>query len=123
MDALENHDWPGNVRELKNLVERAVYRSDSPLISHVDFDPFRTGSRGREQPEIAAKPGPKETVSTDDLMKKPFGEAVRELRIRFLKKALEEARFNQKDAAGILGLTYHQFRGLYRKYGDDIKQV
>ena len=122
MDALESHDWPGNVRELKNLVERAVYRSDSPLIFHVDFDPFRTRSRGRKQSETAAKPGPKATASLDELMKKSFGEAVREVQIRFLKRALEEARFNQKNAARILGVTYHQFRGLYRKFGEDIRQ-
>ena len=27
------HDWPGNVRELKNVVERAVYRSDDAIIT------------------------------------------------------------------------------------------
>ncbi|MFP3911387.1 MAG: hypothetical protein ACLFUT_04865 [Desulfobacteraceae bacterium] len=42
--------------------------------------------------------------------------AIRELRIRFLTRALQEDRFNQKKAARIPGLTYHQFRGLYRKY-------
>lgn len=118
MDALDGHDWPGNVRELKNLVERAVYRSDSPLISHIDFDPFRTGGPVlKEHPPVHPPAGPK-TASLDDLMEKPLGEAVRELQIRFLTRALQEARFNQKKAARILGLTYHQFRGLYRKYND-----
>ena len=37
VDALEGYTWPGNVRELKNVVERAVYRSDLPLIAHIDF--------------------------------------------------------------------------------------
>jgi len=37
-----------------------------------------------------------------------------------LKKALGEAKFNQRKAAELLELTYHQFRGLYRKYQDDI---
>jgi psp operon transcriptional activator len=45
---------------------------------------------------------------------------VRELQIRFLNRALTEARFNQKQAARILGLTYHQFRGLYRKYSREL---
>ncbi len=31
--ALEAHPWPGNVRELKNVVERAVYRSDASTIN------------------------------------------------------------------------------------------
>jgi psp operon transcriptional activator len=33
-----------------------------------------------------------------------------------LEKALDNARYNQKKAAQLLGLTYHQFRGLYRQY-------
>jgi psp operon transcriptional activator len=33
-----------------------------------------------------------------------------------LKRALEKARYNQRKAAAYLGLTYDQFRGLYRKY-------
>jgi psp operon transcriptional activator len=33
-----------------------------------------------------------------------------------LELALGKAKYNQKKAARILGLTYHQFRGLYRRY-------
>jgi len=36
--------------------------------------------------------------------------------VRRLEKALQQARFNQRKATQILGITYHQFRGLYRKY-------
>ena len=39
---LENYAWPGNIRELKNVVERAVYRSDSYIITDIDFNPFRS---------------------------------------------------------------------------------
>ena len=38
--SLMAYSWPGNVRELKNVVERAVYRSDTPTIEEVQFDPF-----------------------------------------------------------------------------------
>jgi psp operon transcriptional activator len=33
-----------------------------------------------------------------------------------LNAALDKARFNQRIAAGLLGLSYHQFRGKLRKY-------
>ena len=36
--------------------------------------------------------------------------------LTFIKRALEEARFSQKKAAESLGLSYDQFRGLYKKY-------
>ena len=29
LELLENYPWPGNIRELKNVVERAVYRSET----------------------------------------------------------------------------------------------
>ena len=56
----------------------------------------------------------------DALTRTPLQEAVRELKIRMLNRALKNARHNQKKAAEILGLTYHQFRGLYRTLKDQI---
>ena len=47
---------------------------------------------------------------------KSLTEAVQALEIRLLRQALQEARYNQRKAAQLLGLTYHQFRALYRKY-------
>ena len=40
VEELERYRWPGNIRELKNVVERAVYRSDSLKIGDIIFDPF-----------------------------------------------------------------------------------
>jgi psp operon transcriptional activator len=49
-------------------------------------------------------------------MARPLKEAVWGLKVRMLEDALKKAKFNQKKAAQLLGLTYHQFRGLYRQY-------
>ena len=118
--ALEGHHWPGNVRELKNVVERAVYRSDSVLVGEIVFDPFSSpyGTRPPEleQVEVSEKmPSPE----LADLTAKPLKEAVWELKASMLENALKKAKFNQKTAAQILGLTYHQFRGLYRQYKEN----
>ncbi len=119
--ALENYSWPGNVRELKNLVERAVYRSQSSLIEEIVFDPFLSPyDKGPSKKGKEAAVGKKESED-DDLLKKPFKEALRELEIRLMRKALTETRYNQKAAAGKLGLTYNQFRGLYRKLHDELE--
>ena len=118
--ALERYSWPGNVRELKNVVERAVYRSDSSLITDIVFDPFHS-PYGQSRPKKMLPPLETDTSPTEDLMDKPFNEAVRELKIRLLTQALKQSKYNQKKAASILGLTYHQFRGLYRKFLGDIK--
>jgi psp operon transcriptional activator len=40
MAAMQAYRWPGNIRELKNVVERAVYRSEGATIRELEFDPF-----------------------------------------------------------------------------------
>jgi len=116
--ALESYAWPGNIRELKNMVERAVYRSDSPTIKDIVFDPFHSpySAPSMNQTEGRVSPAAPVTKTEDDLLEKPFAEAVDALKILLLKRALKKARYNQRAAARILGLSYHQFRGLYRKY-------
>ncbi|MGD8292662.1 MAG: phage shock protein operon transcriptional activator [Desulfobacterales bacterium] len=118
--ALEDYPWPGNVRELKNVVERAVYRSDSPRITEIVFDPFISPYMTKT-PEIESERRVTVDASPDlsDLMTKPLQDAVWDLKVRMLDNALVQAKFNQKKAARLLGLTYHQFRGLYRKYQDE----
>ena len=115
--ALESYPWPGNVRELKNVVERAVYRSDSDEITDIVFDPFVSPFEETQatiqQREVETESSP---MTGDDIIDKPLKEAVWDLKIRMLEKALKKAKYNQKRAAEILGLTYHQFRGLYRRY-------
>ena len=119
MAALERYSWPGNVRELKNVVERAVYRSESALISDIVFDPFRSSAVSsvplREEVRRQAEPKT-DPLGHEGLSSKPFAEAVRDVELQLLRNALHEAKYNQRRAAQVLGLTYHQFRALYRKY-------
>jgi psp operon transcriptional activator len=114
--ALEGYSWPGNIRELKNVVERAVYRSDSSHITKVVFDPLKTSQAKPPPPAKEVSETKSEEVFLEDLWDKPLKEAIRELRIRLLQKRLIETKYNQRKAARLLGLTYDQFRGLYRKY-------
>ena len=117
VEALESYLWPGNVRELKNVVERAVYRSDSEVIKDIEFDPFRLPyEKNAAAPSAPAVTNEYQTPELNNLIEKPLKEAVWELKINMLENALKIAKYNQKKAARILGLTYHQFRGLYRQY-------
>ncbi len=115
--ALEGYPWPGNVRELKNVAERALYRSDGPVITEIVFDPF-AASAGRTP---AALPGQRAVSDPAAGVgsappSAPLKAAVLDLKFRMLKSALERSRYNQRKAAALLGLTYDQFRGLYRRY-------
>ena len=122
--ALEGYSWPGNVRELKNVVERAVYRSDSSRISDIVFDPFISPYEGRRAAGMERATSMEEGSPPHiELLDRPLKKAVWELKVRMLEKALDQAKYNQKKAASILGLTYHQFRGLYRQYRKSQTQV
>ena len=121
MDALEGYSWPGNIRELKNVVERAVYASGGADIDEVNFNPFdnpfETGDSG-DPPSQGDTGGGNGAGRTFVPGKDSLEEMVRELELKALQSALEEGRFHQGEAARLLGMTYHQFRGLYRKHKD-----
>jgi psp operon transcriptional activator len=103
------------VRELKNAVERSVYRSESPEtpISKIAFDPFDSPFKlaDAESPvQRQAESGRAPLLPTDLLMR------LNDMEREFLEAALSSARFNQRLAADLLGLSYHQFRGKLRKH-------
>lgn len=121
--ALLHHDWPGNVRELKNAVERSVYRAEdqNQQITQIAFDPFDSPFRLREAHEIGTakrgKPRPERLhVLPTDLKRRLY-----DMEQELLKAALEKSRFNQRVAANLLGLSYHQLRGKIRKHKLDLR--
>jgi psp operon transcriptional activator len=113
--SLRRYDWPGNIRELKNVVERAVYRHESGLIETIGFDPFASpfAVKTPYEKETHKRSEPESNQQADQLN---LSEAVWNLKVGLLEKAMTKVNYNQTEAARILGLSYHQFRGLYRKY-------
>ncbi|HGY1165159.1 phage shock protein operon transcriptional activator [Citrobacter freundii] len=108
-ETLLHYRWPGNIRELKNVVERSVYRhgtSDYPL-DEIVIDPFK-----RLAPEIQQS----ETSPVLAPLPLDLREFQQQQEKQFLQTSLEQARFNQKKAAELLGLTYHQLRALLKKH-------
>jgi psp operon transcriptional activator len=113
---LMDYHWPGNVRELKNVIERSVYLSDpdSPIEQLIidPFDsPFRPLSEMSEHQTTEKVTSPKEFNFPID-----FKQSMQDMEISILQNALEQAQFNQKKTADLLGLTYHQLRGYLKKY-------
>ena len=121
---MQAYVWPGNVRELRNVVERAVYRLEGArrVVETLEFDPFASPYRPAraevvEAAVAAAVAAP--AVSAPSLTPQlplDFASTTEAFETRLIRTALEEARYSQKRAAELLGLTYHQFRGLLRKY-------
>ena len=118
--ALIDYHWPGNIRELKNVIERAVYRSDTQRIADVTFDPFHSPYDATRDLDHKKN---RSAVEEQPAAEGAYHAAVRQLQLELIAKALQETKYNQKAAASRLGLTYHQFRGLYRKFAADLRQL
>ncbi len=118
---LETQPWPGNLRELKNVVERTVYRHAGPVIGPEDLalDPPFPLSAAPVPAVSSAGPGAAPPAGPGPAWPLAEGEFDRVLAARareLFEQALTRARHNQKEAARLLGLTYHRFRFLRRKY-------
>ena len=116
---LQENGWPGNVRALKNAVERSVYRSTDPdaPINQIIFDPFTT--RFDESPPPGSADYDEDMgVGSPSTSSWPIdlkGE-VATLEKSLIDRAIPASGYRQARAAELLGLTYHQLRGLLRKH-------
>jgi len=142
-NTLEAYDWPGNIRELKNVVERAVYKTDPEHeVDRIVLDPFQSPFRPVNRPtaratvftpETGNREARESTVTQQSAVMTPaeqppqaltpllrfpvdLKQMVQDLEIDTIKAALEKARHNQRKAAELLSLTYHQLRGYLKKY-------
>jgi psp operon transcriptional activator len=113
-ECLLDYHWPGNIRELKNVVERAVYqnRGSTTPIEVLLFNPFSAGWQLESQNTTTSK-GEEETQVEFPIDLKLWQESQDQV---ILKKALKQSQYNQRKAAELLGLSYHQLRGMVRKY-------
>jgi DNA-binding NtrC family response regulator len=119
------YDWPGNVRQLENLTKRlVVLGTEAPIFKELQqpaqplsFRLAATGPRAVPPPPIALvsppPPPPAPTpvptaaarsvsVSLKDIARTAAREAERELILRMLTRT----RWNRKEAAEILGISY-----------------
>ena len=114
-EALNRYPWPGNLRELKNVVERAVYRTDADEpVEDLVIDPFQSPFR-------PARSAAKSNGSAGASLELPVDikQVVQDLEVDLVNKAMQAAKHNQRKAAEQLGLTYHQFRGYLKKYDSE----
>jgi len=126
---LLDYHWPGNVRELKNVVERCVYRHDQDTpVEEIIFDPFESPFRlqasGPEAPDTSPLTDGQSDTATNTAPVLPglsefpidLKQTVQNYEIDLIEQALVEAKHNQRKAAELLEVTYHQLRGYLKKY-------
>lgn len=130
-EALENYSWPGNIRELKNAIERSVYRHGDPHtpLETIVFDPFdspfrpTTSIKHGPAPSAIAPVNPVAEVEPEPKQQEAFPafpfslkQVLQEYEVMLIQRTLKEHQFNQKRTADALKLTYHQLRGILKKY-------
>ena len=108
--ALCAYRWPGNVRELENLCKRlVVFGSEEAIVDELHY---RSGGRlpaPDEEPEPRPR-GELEKFMRGEIervdLKKIGREAARDAEKRLIEKVLQRTRWNRKQAAEILQISY-----------------
>ena len=126
---LEAYQWPGNVRELRNVVERAVYRSEDPerQVDVIQFDPFHSPwapadsasaapHENPEHPTAAPRAVEPATATPPPAATGDLRSAVNAYERALLEDALSRNRFNQRATATSLGLSYDQLRHAMKRH-------
>ncbi|MCU4676736.1 phage shock protein operon transcriptional activator [Catenovulum sp. 2E275] len=122
-ETLLSYQWPGNVRELKNVIERSLYRQTdlAEALDNVIFDPFDSPFRPVKPSQITEKSTPTQINDLNSFNQAynwpiDFAQLSAKHEIDMIKAALKQSKFNQKQAAQLLNVSYHQLRGYLKKY-------
>ncbi|APG62669.1 phage shock protein operon transcriptional activator [Sphingorhabdus lutea] len=135
-NALDTYQWPGNVRELRNVVERAVYRwaDETQPVDYIIFDPFDSPwiqklGAATITPKAAEPAEQKHSTDLSQFMQQPaqnihliidkvtdLRQATEDYEKAVLEQALAKSRYNQKQTAKALNLSYDQLRHCLKKY-------
>ena len=112
VEACVRYPWPGNLRELENFVKRYLILGDEALVLS-ELESNRIESPLRETP-----PARPVSSGTGDLKAKV--RAVKdEAEIEAISVALERTRWNRKEAARLLNISYKALLYKIRQYNID----
>jgi two-component system response regulator AtoC len=126
---LTEYDWPGNVRELENLIRRAVVLGESAIQKELNHGiamtqrtaAARAAMAAAQPPAVSPPPQPAHgangshrpngaTAHADDRanysLKDISRTAAREAERELILKMLQRTRWNRKETAEILGISY-----------------
>ena len=105
LDVLRAYGWPGNVRELQNVVERTVALVDGPVIGVDDL------------PLDLMLPDVRHLA--DDSASLPLREARDRFERQVVLRVLERVRWNQSEAARLLGVHRNSLKAKLLAWGVD----
>jgi len=110
MELLRRYDWPGNVRELRNALESAFVLCGGEEIGAADLP--------EEVRENKASLGALQNRAGDSLLNEvDFREAKRKFEMAYLKRKLEEHKWNVSQTAAEIGLQRQSLQEKLRELG------
>jgi DNA-binding NtrC family response regulator len=110
VEACGEYDWPGNLRELESFVQRfLVIGNEESVISELRQRAGAAATTRENSPAVPSEKCPEEGVnSLKTLVRSVKGDAEKSA----ILDALEKTRWNRKEAARLLGISY---RGILYK--------
>jgi len=116
MERLARHSWPGNVRELENAMKRALVIAKGSTLLPEDF-PFEGADRRRTgrgpgdfEKGLEGMMEPVFKALTARTRESPEADLMSSLEKILIKRALQETRGNQVQAALLLGMSRNTLR-------------
>jgi two-component system response regulator AtoC len=118
-EVFARYHWPGNVRELENAVRRYVIVPDIGMaLAHLARPEARA-----EEPALRARialASSREAEPLRDMpLRKVTAQAAEDAERRLLQRALAETRWNRKEAAGLLQISYKALLNKLKKWEVD----
>ena len=108
---LLSYDWPGNVRELENLVKRAVVLGEDSVLNELTESQMK---RRRAGGGAASPPRGRDCVAS--ALKEAAARAALATERELILSALQQTRWNRKEAARLLGVSYRTIRSKIKHY-------
>ncbi len=123
LERLNTYEWPGNVRELENVIARAVIISQAhvllpetvDLCSQPILHRHEESSIPQGQPSVV-QPALQQPLTADGNGGLRLSDAIQQMEIDMIRKALHESGGNKTRAAQILGISRKSLFNKIRDY-------
>jgi two-component system response regulator AtoC len=111
MNRLKAHNWPGNIRELENLMKRYVVLGDENVI----MSDLMLPTLANYMPQLP----PDKSIA----LKKITKAAIKDLEGRIILNTLQQYRWNRKQAARALNISYRSLLYKLKEAGLDLRNT
>ena len=119
LSAFKSYSWPGNIRELENTIKRIVLLGDEGAVVQ-SLVRKRTGDE--RAAEIPQEISPNMNSADPADLRQVGRKAAETAEKRIIQNTLHETRWNRKDAAKLLGVSYKTLLNKIQKYQLDQAQ-